>query len=34
MEFIISMMKHKVETKFLNIAFLMHTHYMYARHNF
>jgi hypothetical protein len=33
MEFIISMMKDKVETKFINIAFFMHTHYTYARHN-
>ncbi len=32
MKFIVSMMKDKVETKFIDIAFLMHTHYMYARH--
>jgi hypothetical protein len=32
MKFIISMMKDKVETKFINIAYLMHTHYTYARH--
>lgn len=32
MKFITSMMKNKVETKFINIACLTHTHYMYARH--
>ena len=32
MKFIISMMKDKLETKFINIACLMHTHYTYARH--
>ena len=32
MKFIISMMKDKVEIKFINIAWLIHNHCTYARY--